>query len=196
MVYSNNQTIGYVRISTIEQNTSNQLYDFPCDKVFTDRVSGSTINRPELQRMLDYAREGDRILVHSMDRLARNTADLLHLVNFLNRKKVTVTFIKENLTFDGSENPMGQLMLTIIGAIAQFELSMMQSRQREGIKRAQEAGKYKGGQYKKLKPEQVSYIKEQAALGIPRSRIAKNLQLTSRTIYNYLKPENLNPKEI
>jgi DNA invertase Pin-like site-specific DNA recombinase len=186
MAYSNNQTIGYIRTSTTEQNTANQLYDFPCDRVFTDKVSGSTIDRPELQNMLEYAREGDLILVHSMDRLARNTEDLLHLVNFLNRKKVTIRFIKENLTFDGSDNPMGQLMLTIIGAIAQFELSLMKARQREGIKRAQEAGRYSNNA-NKLKPEQIAYIIENASLGIPRSRIARDLKITYKTVYNYLR---------
>ena len=185
MAFVNCQTVGYVRVSTEEQNTARQLHDLPCDKIFTDTVSGSTKERPELQKMLNYVREGDVILVHAMDRLARNTEDLLYIVNYLNRNKVTIKFIKENLTFDGTDNPIGQLMLTILGAIAQFELSLIKARQREGIDRAKAAGKYTG-HAKKLKPEQIQRIKEQVEMGVPRSRIARDIGVTSKTIYNYL----------
>lgn len=189
MTYSNNQTIGYIRVSTNEQHMENQLRDMPCDKIFSDAVSGSTTERPQLQEMLQYVREGDIILVQAMDRLARNTEDLLHIVNFLNRKKVTIRFLKENLTFDGTDNPIGQLMLTILGAIAQFELSLMKARQREGIIRAQAAGKYQGGKYKKLKDEQIEFIQQQVGLGIPKARVARKMGLTSKTIHKYLKKE-------
>jgi DNA invertase Pin-like site-specific DNA recombinase len=182
------QIIGYIRVSTVEQKTERQLYEMPCDKIFTDHVSGKTIDRPALKEMLAYVREGDCVIVHSMDRLARNTEDLLYLVNYLNRHKVTIRFIKEGLNFDGGENPMGQLMLTIMGAIAQFELSLLHERQREGIARAKAEGKYKGRAKKaiKLSDVQMVYLADAINKGVSKSRIARELSVCRRTIYNCL----------
>jgi len=182
------QTIGYIRVSTVEQKTERQLYDMPCDKIFTDHVSGKTIDRPALKELLAYVRDGDNVVVHSMDRLARNVEDLLHLVNYLNRNKVSIRFIKEGLTFDGGENPMGKLMLAIMGAVAQFELSLLHERQREGIARAHAEGKYKGRPKKaiKLSPMQLLYMDDCLKKGVSKARIARELGITTRTVYNCL----------
>lgn len=186
--YVNNQIVGYIRVSTVEQKTERQLHEMALDKIFTDHVSGKTIERPALKEMLAYVREGDVVVVHSMDRLARNVEDLLHLVNYLNRNKVTIRFIKEGLTFDGGENPMGQLMLTIMGAVAQFELSLLHERQREGIARAKADGKYKGRPKKaiKLNEMQLLYMDDCLKKGVSKARIARELGITTRTVYNCL----------
>jgi DNA invertase Pin-like site-specific DNA recombinase len=140
------QNIAYIRVSAIDQNTVRQLSDcgVALDKTFTDKLSGATTERPELLAMLDYAREGDCIHVHSIDRLARSLVDLQGLINQLNSKGVTVRFHKESLVFSGDANPMNDLLLNMLGAVAQFERATILERQREGIVKAQAAGKYTG----------------------------------------------------
>src|SRR5690348_5541062 len=100
------QHVGYIRVSTVVQNTERQLDGMELDKVFTDKLSGKDVKRPQLQAALGYLREGDTLIVHSMDRLARNTLDLLQLVRDLNERGVAVEFVKERLMFTGSESPM------------------------------------------------------------------------------------------
>lgn len=118
------QVLGYVRVSTVEQNTGRQqeqMKDAKVDKVFEDRVSGKSVDRPELDKLLAHAREGDTVIVCSMDRLARNLRDLRKLVDDLTDRGVVVRFLKENLTFTGEKNSMAKLMLNIMGAVAEFE---------------------------------------------------------------------------
>ncbi|WP_426778806.1 recombinase family protein [Pseudomonas aeruginosa] len=136
--------VGYIRVSTTDQNTERQLDGVQLNKVFTDKVSGATTDRPELQNMLEYVREGDVIHVHSIDRLARSLVDLLALVQSLTAKGVHVRFNKENLLFTGESNPTQSLMLSIMGSVAEFERAMIRERQREGIAKAKEKGVYKG----------------------------------------------------
>ncbi|MGA4636270.1 recombinase family protein [Pseudomonas solani] len=136
--------VGYIRVSTTDQNTERQLDGVQLDKVFTDRVSGATTDRPDLQSMLGYVRDGDVIHVHSIDRLARSLVDLLALVRNLTAKGVHVRFHKENLLFTGESNPTQELMLSIMGSVAEFERSMIRERQREGIAQAKQKGVYKG----------------------------------------------------
>lgn len=136
--------IGYIRVSSVDQNTARQLDGVKLDQTFTDKVSGSTVDRPELAQMLKSVRSGDTLHVHSIDRLARSLVDLLALVKDLTGKGVAVKFHKENLLFAGGADPMQELMLSLLGSVAQFERSMIRERQREGIAKAKEAGKYKG----------------------------------------------------
>lgn len=137
--------IAYVRVSTEEQNEARQLEALQrhnIEKWFTEKVSGkSAADRPELQNMLDFVREGDTVYIHDFSRLARSTKDLLEIVELLNKKKVHLVSNKENVD---SSTPTGKLMLTMIGAIAEFERANMLERQREGIAIARRDGAYKG----------------------------------------------------
>jgi len=138
--------VAYIRVSTVEQNTERQLDGLEFDKTFEDKCSGKDTNRPQLQALLGYVRGGDEVHVHDISRMARNLEDLISLVKHLNAEDVTVIFHKENLTFTGEHNPMQELMLGVMGAVYQFERSMLLERQREGIQKAKDAGKYKGRQ--------------------------------------------------
>ena len=125
--------IAYVRVSTLEQNESRQieaLEKFNIDKWFTEKVSGKDTNRPQLQLMIDYVREGDTVYIHDFSRLARNTKDLLEIIEKLNNKGVTLVSNKESID---TSTPQGKLMVTMIGAIYEFELSNLHDRQKEGI---------------------------------------------------------------
>lgn len=136
--------IGYIRVSTADQNTDRQLDGVALDKRFEDKLSGSTTDRPQLLTMIEWAREGDVVHVHSIDRLARSMSDLLKIVADLNAKRVAVRFHKEDMTFTGEDSPMQKLMLNMMGSFAQFEREVMKERQREGIAKAKEKGVYKG----------------------------------------------------
>jgi len=136
--------VGYVRVSSVDQNTVRQLDGVTLDRVFEDKMSGATTDRPQLQEMLKFIREGDTVHVHSIDRLARSLEDLLKLVKDLNTRKIGVHFHKEQLLFTGEANPMQELMLSLLGSVAQFERAMIKERQREGIAKAKETGAYKG----------------------------------------------------
>ena len=136
--------IAYVRVSTVEQNEERQLeglkkYDI--DKWFTEKVSGKNTDRPQLKIMIDYAREGDTIYVWDFSRLSRSVTDLLNIVETLQDKKIHLVSIKENLD---TSTPTGKLMLTMIGAINEFERASLLERQKEGIAIAKKEGKYKG----------------------------------------------------
>jgi DNA invertase Pin-like site-specific DNA recombinase len=139
------QTVAYIRVSSVQQNTDRQLVDVERDKEFIEKVSAKDTERPQLKAMLEHVREGDTVVVHSMDRLARNTKDLLEIVETLKAKGVSVKFIKENLAFTAdTDNSMNNLLLTMLGAVAQFERELMLERQREGIEAAKAKGKFKG----------------------------------------------------
>ena len=140
----------YIRVSTIEQNTERQLRDVVCDRIYEEKISGKDTNRPQLQAMLSNIRSGDIINIHEMSRLARNTRDLLNLVEEITSKGATIIFHKENLTFKGDEkqDPYQKMMMTMLGAVAELERSILLERQREGIAIAKSKGKYKGGKNK------------------------------------------------
>ena len=136
--------IAYVRVSTAEQNEQRQidaLAKHDIERWFTEKVSGKDTNRPQLQAMLEFAREGDTIYVHDFSRLARSTSDLLRIVELLQRKKIHLVSNKENID---TSTPTGKLMLTMIGAINEFERQNILDRQREGISIAKARGRYKG----------------------------------------------------
>ena len=177
--------VGYIRVSSVDQNTDRQLEGVEIDKVFTDKASGKDTARPQLQAALDYIREGDVLVVHSMDRLARNLDDLRKIVLDLTRKGVHVQFTKENLTFTGEDSPMSNLLLSMLGAVAEFERSMIRERQREGIALAKKAGRYKG-RVPSLAPEAVAEVRRLVAAGVPKSKLAKQFKVTRQTIYNAL----------
>ena len=179
------QNIGYVRVSTVEQNTSRQLDGIILDKVFTDKCSGKDTNRPALADLIDFVRDGDTIYVHSMDRLARNLFDLQKLVKFFTAKKIKVNFVKENMIFTGDDSPMANLQLAIMGAYAEFERSLIRERQKEGIAIARQSNSYKGRK-PVFNDEQQAQIKQMVADRYKITDIAKQFKVSRATIYKYL----------
>jgi DNA invertase Pin-like site-specific DNA recombinase len=169
------QRIGYVRVSTLDQNEKRQLDGQILDRVFTDRASGRDTSRPELTELLRFARNGDTVIVHSMDRLARNLDDLRALVQGLTHKGVRVEFVKESLVFTGEDSPMANLMLSVMGAFAEFERSLIRERQREGIALAKQRGAYKGRK-KTLTPERAAELVQRAAKWNPQIRPRQRLR--------------------
>ena len=178
------QRVGYQRVSTVDQNTDRQLDGVELDKVFTDKASGKDTRRPQLAACLEYVREGDTLVVHSMDRLARNLEDLRRLVRELTGQGVKVEFVKENLTFAGDDSPMNTLLLSMLGAVAEFERSMILERQREGIALAKAAGKYKGRKAS-LSSEQTDELRARLARGESVTALAKEFGVSRQTVYNY-----------
>lgn len=182
--------VAYIRVSTIEQNEARQLEamkDKNIEKYFTEKVSAKNSNRPKLKEMLDFVREGDTIYIHDFSRLARNTEDLLEIVNQLNEKGVHLVSNKENLD---TSTPTGKLLLTMIGAIAQFERENLLERQKEGIKIAKEQGKFKGGQPKAIDKELFDELKEQYnRRQINKVQFAKQLGVSRPTLDKLLKAE-------
>lgn len=177
--------VGYIRVSSIDQNTIRQLDGIQLDKKFTDKASGKDTNRPQLQAVMDYLRDGDVLVVHSMDRLARNISDLLRIVETLNGRGVVVEFVKESLTFSGDDSAMSKLMLTIMGGVAEFERAMIRERQLEGIAKAKQAGKYTGRK-STFKSAQIQAIRERASAGEQKAALAREFGVTRQTIYNIL----------
>jgi DNA invertase Pin-like site-specific DNA recombinase len=179
------KTVGYIRVSSVDQSTDRQLDGEDLDKVFTDKASGKDTKRPQLQAALDYIREGDELVVHSMDRLARNLDDLRKLVLDLTKKGVHVRFVKENLVFTGEDSPMSNLLLSLLGAVAEFERSMIRERQREGIAIAKKAGVYKGRK-PSLTAEQVKEIRRRAKSGEQKTGLAMEFKVSRQTLYSAL----------
>lgn len=179
------ERIGYVRVSTVEQNEGRQLEGVKVDRTFTDKASGKDANRPQLQEALRYARKGDTLIVHSMDRLARNLADLERIVDGLITKGVRVEFVKEALTFSNDASPFARLHLQIVGAVAQFERKLMLERQKEGIAQAKLRKAYKG-RARKLTPAQADEVRKMVQEGNAKATIAKHFGVSRETVYAYL----------
>lgn len=180
---SKGQTVGYVRVSTADQNTERQLDGLKLDKVFTDHASGKDTNRPQFQAMCAHVREGDELVVHSMDRLARSTVDMLSTVDELTAKGVRIRFVKEGLTFGDTSNPCNELMLTIMAAVAQFERALLLERQREGIAVAKTKGVYKG-RVPSLDEERAEAMAQRLAEGESASVLAREYGVSRATVYN------------
>ena len=170
------ERIAYVRVSTVDQNEARQieaLEKHNIDKWFKEKVSGKDTNRPELQKMLDYVRDGDTVYIHDFSRLARSTKDLLEIVEYLTNKGVNLISNKENLD---SNTPTGKLMITMIGAINEFERQNLLERQREGIAIAKEQGKYKGRSVKAIDEEEFArYYAQYKLRKISKSKLAELL---------------------
>lgn len=184
--------IAYVRVSTVEQNEARQLEaleKYNIDKWFTEKVSAKDTNRPQLQAMLDFAREGDTVYIHEFSRLARSTKDLLEIVEELNNKGVQLVSNKENLD---TSTPTGKLMLTMIGAIAEFERQQILERQKEGIAIAKKEGKFKGRQVKAIDEEIFSkYYAEYKLRRINKTQLAEKLNISRPTLDKLLKDKGL-----
>ncbi len=177
--------IGYVRVSSFDQNPERQLEHVQVDKVFTDKASGKDTLRPQLDLLLAFVREGDTVVVHSMDRLARNLDDLRRLVQDLTRRGVHIEFVKEHLTFTGEDSPMAKLMLSVMGAFAEFERSLTRERQREGIALAKQRGAYRGRK-KALSPERAAELRRRAS-SEGKAQLAREFGISRETLYQYLR---------
>lgn len=181
--------IGYIRVSTFDQNPERQLEHIQGDKVFTDKASGKDTQRPQLDALLSFVREGDTVVVHSMDRLARNLDDLRRLVQKLTNRGVRIEFAKENLIFTGEDSPMANLMLSVMGAFAEFERALIRERQREGIALAKQRGAYRGRK-KALGPERVAELRRRAASGEKKAQLARDFGISRETLYQYLRTDD------
>lgn len=179
------QTVGYVRVSTFEQNESRQLDGLELDRVFVDKASGKDIKRPELEALLRFVREGDTVICHSMDRLGRNLVDLRRTVTDLTARKIGVRFIKENLILTGDDSPMATLLLNMMGSFAEFELAWSRERQREGIEVAKKAGVYKGRK-RLLTPDRAAELDRRLNLGESKASLAREFGLDRTTVYRYI----------
>lgn len=181
------QIVGYIRVSSVDQNTARQLDGVHVDRIFEDKASGKDVNRPALKEMISFVRAGDTVKVHSIDRLARNLVDLRNLVTQLNDKGVAVLFVNEGLTFTANQaNPCSDLMLNMMGAFAEFERAMIRERQREGIAIAKAAGK-STGRPTSLTPQQAAEIKTRAVAGESKTALATEFGVSRATLYGVLK---------
>jgi len=177
--------VGYVRVSTVDQNTVRQLDGIDVERVFTDKASGKDTARPKLDELMSFVRDGDTVIVHSLDRLARNLDDLRRVVRTLTNKGVRVTFVKEGLTFTGEDSPMATMMLSVVGAFAEFERALILERQREGIAAAKQRGVYTGRK-PALTADQAQELRERAAAGVKKSVLAREFGISRETVYSYL----------
>lgn len=177
--------IGYIRVSTIEQNPDRQLKGISVDKKFIDYASAKSTDRPQLKCMLDFVREDDVIVVHSMDRLARNLRDLKQLVDDLVSRKIQVHFLKENLQFSGETSATSTLILHLMGAFAEFEYAFIRERQKEGIEIARKKGKFKGMK-KKLDDDKIEIMKAELKTNKSKKNIAEDLGISRFTLYRYI----------
>lgn len=183
--------VGYVRVSTVEQNEDRQLVTmdkYNVEKIFQEKVSAKDTNRKQLNTMLDFVREGDTVVIHDFSRLARSTKDLLTIVDLLEKKNVTLVSAKENID---SSTPTGKLMLTMIGAINEFERTNLLERQKEGIAIAKEQGKYKGRKEINIDEDTWKDLYNQYITRlINKTQFAKTLNVSRPTLDKLLKQHN------
>lgn len=182
---SKGQRLGYIRVSTAEQNIDRQLHGLDFDEVFVDKCTGSNSDRVALNNLKTHCRKGDSVFVHSIDRLARNLADLLGLVTYFTEKGVSVEFSKEGLTFTGEDNPFQKLQLQIIGSCAEFERSMINARIREGIQARRDKG-LSVGRKSVVDDEMRTKILESDESGMSKTEIAKMYGIGRATVYRVL----------
>lgn len=178
--------IAYVRVSTVEQNEARQveaLEKYAIDKWYIEKISAKDINRPKLQQMLEFAREGDTIFVHDFTRLARSTKDLLDIVEQLKSKGIHLVSNKENID---TSTPTGKLMLTFLAGIAEFERENLLERQREGIAIAKRNGMYKGR--KPVCPDTFDELyADYLSRKISKTELAKKLGVSRPTLYRIIR---------
>lgn len=184
--------VGYVRVSTIEQNEARQreaLSPYNIERWFVEKVSAKDMNRPKLKEMLEFVREGDELYVEDFSRMARNTRDLLNIVDMMSEKKVRLVSLKEN--FD-TGTPTGKLMLTVLAAINEFERENLLERQREGIAIAKAEGKYKGRKLIEVDDSEFTVLWDAyMSRRINKGQMAKKLHVSRTTLDRILKEKGL-----
>jgi DNA invertase Pin-like site-specific DNA recombinase len=172
------KVIGYIRVSSVDQNTERQLDGIHLDITFEEKVSGATRERPQLEEMLRNLREGDLVMVHDISRLARNLGDLKNIIDEIIEKNASVRFLKENLEFTGGDSPMQKLMLNLLGSFYEFEREMIKERQREGIAKAKERGVYK----RREASVDVEAIRKELRAGTSIRKTAEKLKIAASTV--------------
>ena len=190
------QRVGYIRVSSSDQSPERQIEALnnsgKIDRLFEDKISGrSRQERPGLTECIAYLRDGDELIVASIDRLARSLVDLRNLVDEIANKGVTVCFLHENLTFthDG-EDARSNLMLSILGSFAEFERAIIRERQAEGIALAKKEGRYPGRK-QSLTSKQADEIRQRVAAGESKSALSQELGIARTTLYRYIKDSTL-----
>ena len=180
------QRIGYRRVSTLDQNTERQLEGIDLAKTFTEKASGKDTKRPQLEALMGFVRDGDTVVVHSMDRLARNLDDLRRIVQTLTGRGVHIEFVKEHLCFTGEDSPLASLMVSVMGAFAGFERALIHERQREGIALAKQRGAYRGRK-KSLSEGAIRELRQRLAAGASKAQVAREFGISRETLYQYLR---------
>jgi DNA invertase Pin-like site-specific DNA recombinase len=178
------QQVGYLRVSSLDQNEVRQLEGLALDKTFTDKASGKDVKRPQLEAMQSFVREGDTVFCHSMARLARNLDDLRRIVLNLIERGIHIVFVKENITFTREDSPMSNLLLSVMGAFVEFERDLIRERQREGIAIARRGGKYTGRK-PSLTPARAAELRRRVALGDSKVGLAREFGISRDTLYRY-----------
>jgi DNA invertase Pin-like site-specific DNA recombinase len=180
--------VAYVRVSSIDQNLDRQLEALgEVDRVFEEKISGGArTDRTALADCIGYVRDGDTVRVASMDRLARSLGDLREIVDEITAKGASVEFVKEQQTYSrDTDDAIGRLMLNLLGAFAEFERTLIRERQREGIRIAKAAGKYKG-RSRKLTDDQITEARRLISTGVPKTTVARGLGIDRTTLYRML----------
>ena len=180
------QRIGYIRVSTFDQNPDRQLDTVQVSKKFIDKASGKDVKRPQFEALMSFVRTGDIVVVHSMDRLARNLDDLRSIVQTLTQRGICIEFVKENLKFSGEDSPMAVLMLSVMGAFAEFERSLIRERQREGIALAKQRGAYRGRK-RSLSDSEILLLRQRIQNGDKKAKVAREFGISRETLYQYLR---------
>ena len=178
--------VGYVRVSAFDQNAERQLDGVAVDRTFLDKKSGKDVDREQLDALMAFVRQGDTVVVHSMDRLARNLDDLRRIVQTLTDKGVCIEFVKESLSFTDEDSSMANLMLSVMGAFAEFERALIRERQREGIALAKQRGAYRGRK-RALSETDIAEVKSRVAAGEQKAQIARDFGISRETLYQYLR---------
>lgn len=181
------QVVGYARVSSADQNLDRQLAalkEAGVQKIWYEKVSGATRDRPELVRVMEYVREGDTLVVASMDRLARSVPDLYAIVDELNGRGVAVRFLKEGQRYDSHSDATSQLMLGMLGVVAQFERALIRERQAEGIAQAKARGVY--DRAPAMSNDEIQQARDLLALGVPKAEVARRMNVSRSTLYKYV----------
>lgn len=182
------QRIGYARVSTLDQNPDRQLDGDEVTRIFIDKASGKNTKRPQFEALMGFVRAGDTVVVHSMDRLARNLDDLRCIVQTLTGRGVCIEFVKEGLKFSGEDSPMAILMLSVMGAFAEFERALIRERQLEGIALAKQRGVYRGRK-KSLSDTDVLTLRHRIQKGDKKAKVAREFGISRETLYQYIRME-------
>ena len=181
------QILGYARVSSSSQNLDRQraaLHSAGATRIWEDTITGATRDRPALNQALDYARDGDMLVVASMDRLARSVPDLHSIVSDLTDRGVAVQFLNEQQTYTADSDPVSRFMLSILGAVAQLERELIRERQADGIAAAKARGVYDRKPI--LSPEQVAHARGMIDSGVPKAVVARRFEIARSTLYKYL----------